>query len=393
MRVSSADAALLGTVFQIADPSRLRNLRTCIPASSVVEIDKVEGAYEVLAGRAERHRWIRCCECGTDRNHKHGFVLRFADGTRATVGRDCARDEHSLDFEGYLAAFKDRRNRARRLRQLAAAVAIAPETARHLRALRDDPAVLAALRIGRNLETRLPDLFRRLAASPDGVIHGPATVRDLVQEGLRDERLDRKLDAAARRQGRDRGERGVDQALLDGLSAAGDADASKEPIMSKGRVEVGRYSGAGFLTALPSARSAAARLEADLLGAIGALNGKETSSMSDAQMEGARRSVAKALDDALVLCGNVERALAFVEPVNLGAVVRASNKFKGAAGKLAIVGSRIARETPVRVEVDLTLPPVGVPRDALERARRRLDEAGMTEEAEPEPAELARGSA
>jgi hypothetical protein len=386
LTISPRDQALLSTLFYISNPARLPDLRTTIPAPDEVAVDKVEGIYEIAAGQAERHKWVRCCECRHDHNHKRGFVLKFSDGTRATVGRDCAREDHSLDFDTYMKAFEGRRSRARRLRQIVMAVQVIQQTANHLRLLREDPALLAALRIRYELEARLPDLYRRLHASSDGIIKGGRPTRDLEEEKRRDERLESKLEAIARRKNVGREDPGTDQALLEELRASGDPDASKEPIMVIRPVELVRYVGAGFLTLLPDCRRTAARLEADLFHALNPLNGKGTAEISDMQLDAIRRQFTRTLDAAAKLCREIVSALRFVEQSNVAGIVRAANRFstKTGAGKLAVSEGRITRDTPTRVEVSLALPPTSISMLPLQRALRQIDEAALSEEETPE---------
>src|SRR5260370_24270400 len=80
------------------------------------------------------------------------------------------------------------------------------------------------------LARKLPEFSRRLQAATSGQISANIRVRDFDAEKRRDARLDQKLEALARRRSRRRGEPGVEGELLAELTAAGDKDASKQPI-------------------------------------------------------------------------------------------------------------------------------------------------------------------
>jgi len=374
--LSAEDRGLLGTQFHVSDPRRLPKLLRSIPDG--LEVEAVEFAYRIDATDQERERWIRCCECGRDRNHKHGVVLRFDGGMRATVGRDCGREEHSLDFDLLIKEFDGRMDRARLLRQILAALEQSPAVMAFLRRMRADPAIAAAHIARREIAARLPELSSRLQGARNGVITGKSKVRDLDTERQWDDRLERKLEAAARRKGLSRDDGAVDRDLLAELAAGGDADASKKPIHKLEDRRVHSFDGQGFYSLLPQAGFRAERLEQRLQACFGELRGKESAAVADRRMAMIRKEFFAVLDEALKLHGEVVAALTFAEPGNLAAIVRAHNRFyrDGDARTATCDGRALSKlSSPGTTVVDLALPAFTLATGSLDTARERVMDA------------------
>ncbi len=369
--LSLSDAVLLETAFQIADPKALSNVRSLIPPLSEVAIDKVEGTYEVSAQPWERNLWIRCCECGRDQNHKKGFVLRFVDGSRATVGKDCARVEHSLEFDDYLKTFETRRDRALEIRRFLLAVDLLPSLARSLRRAHDDPGILAALRLRHELESRFPDFFAHLAKSSQGRIIGPQRRRDIESEKLRDDRLDRKLDDLARRRGLSRGNADSEQALFQELRASGNSDTSKEPLWIVEKAEIGRFAGSGLITKISQLRADLLRIADGLEASLKSMKGRSSDTVTDAQMVAVRQKFLWQIDAALLCHKEIARAMSFAEAANVENVVRILNSFKDVA-KLIVRDGRIARVASNQAEVAFILPNLVFAPAEFENAKMRI---------------------
>src|SRR4051812_17136417 len=139
--LSTADRELLETKFRIQNPLTLPNMRQDVPKD--VPVEEVEFAYEVLASPRQRQLWVRCCECGRTNNHRRGLVLRFSDGTRATLGRNCGKTKHKLDHDERIKEFEARVERARLLQQAFAMLAQAPLIHEHLVRISADPTLAA----------------------------------------------------------------------------------------------------------------------------------------------------------------------------------------------------------------------------------------------------------
>ena len=368
--LSGEDMALLGTQFLVSDPRSLPNLLRSVPDEAAVET--VEFAYQVNAPLTRRDLWVRCCECECDRKHKNGVVLRLVGGARVTVGRDCGREEHSLDVDQLLKEFDIRRHRARLLRQTITMLGVAPAIHDFLRRMRADSSVAASHTIRQEIARKLPELSRRLRGALDGMIKGKVKVRNLEAERQRDERLERKLESLAVRKGLSRDAADTDQALLGELVASGDKDASKEPINRLKERDVHRFRGPGFFAFLPQAAFAAERLEQRLRACFAELEGKESKAVTGRRIEIIRKDFFKVLDDAEKLHGDIAAALAFVEPANVAGIVRMTNKFYRADDpKVVEWEGGFLRKASAREDtsVEVSLPAFELATSALGKAR------------------------
>lgn len=366
--ISPTDRALLETRFSVHNPRLLPNLRKDIPAD--LNVEGVEFAYHVQASQTERHLWIRCCECERDHNHRRGLILRFADQSRATLGRDCGREKHSLDFDRLIDEFEGRMARGRLVRQAVSMLEQAPIVYNHLRRLRGEPTISSCLRVRNELARKLPEFSQRLEAATDGRVSAKVRVRDYDAERQRDARLDQKLEALARRRSRAREEPGVDRELLAELVAAGDSDASKEPIEKLETRVVHAFRGHEFFTVLPRYAYAAEILETQLLGVFSAFRGKASAQVTDRAIQSARTKFLSAVSATIKLIEQVEAAFSFTDTGNMEGIVRALNRFWKAsdARRVALVGNVLYRANALdQPLVDIRLPPFGLNASMLRR--------------------------
>lgn len=369
--VSPTDRALLETQFYVSDPRLLPNLRKDIPTEATVEA--VEFAYHVQAGRTERHRWIRCCECERDHNHRRGLILRFSDQTRATLGRDCGREKHNLDFDKLINEFEGRMARGNLVRQALSMLDQAPIVYSHLRRLRGEPTITSCLRMKDELARKLPEISRRLEAASGGRVSAKVRVRDYDAEKQRDARLDQKLEALARRTSRQRGEQGVDGELLTELVAAGDRDASKQPIEKLETRVFHTFRGHEFYEILPRYGHVAEILETQLLEAFSAFRGKATDQVTDRAIQSTRTKFLSVVAATIKLTEQIEAAFTFADTGNMEGIVRALNRFwKADDPRRVSLGDGVlfranALDKPL---IDTKLPPFGMNARMLRRIDR-----------------------
>ncbi|MGI4797819.1 MAG: hypothetical protein ACRYF2_02560 [Janthinobacterium lividum] len=359
--LSKDDRELLDTQFHVHNPTTLSDLRQDIPKDLTIE--EVEFAYEVLASERNRHLWIRCCECRRNHNHRRGLVLRFVDGSRATLGRNCGKTRHKLDHDERIKDFESRMGRARLLRQALGMLERAPVIHEHLASIRIDPTIAACGMARSEMMTHLPHFTRRLQQAEGGRLFAQLPVRDYMAEKIRDERLDRKLDVRARQLGFDRNDHGVDRLLFEELEAERDKDASKQPIIKTERRTFHTFAGHGFFTVIPRAPDRCRLLGAQLLEAFSALRYRSSSQASSATIQAAVKKFAAVVSEAIKLTDEIEAATTFLSPGNIAGVVRAVNRFwkKGDERRAALVGTMLCREKVLEdTVIDITLPPLGL---------------------------------
>jgi hypothetical protein len=135
---------LLHTEFTTSDPEGLDGVSEIVPDLGVPE---VEFRYN-MSGRGEM---VRCVYCKYP-NHFDGFVVKYSNGTRNLVGRDCAVSHHGVDLERHLNEFEsniERQGYARRteyLKKTAALVRKAFEDLKEHPAISEHDRVLARFR-------------------------------------------------------------------------------------------------------------------------------------------------------------------------------------------------------------------------------------------------------
>lgn len=345
-------------------------MRQDIPMDLAVE--EVEFAYDVHASERDRHLWIRCCECRRNHNHRRGLVLRFVDGSLATLGRNCGKTKHKLDYDERIQEFESRLKRAHLLRQALGMLEQAPVVDGHLTLIRRDPTVAACEAARSEMMTRLPHFTRRLQQAEGGQLMGQLPVRDYEAEKARDTRLERKLENKAREIGFNRNDRGVDRLLLEELVAEGDRDASKQPIIKTERRTFHTFGGHGFFTVIPRAPDRCRLLGAQLLEAFNGLRCRTSAEVSDVVIQAAVKKFSAVLTEAIKLTDEIEAATTFLQPGNVAGAVRAVNRFwkEGDDRRVALVGTTLCREKaqdePI---IDITLPPLGLNTVALAKAR------------------------
>lgn len=177
------EEALLEFEFTASDPESLDGVTEEPPPDSEPEI---EFRYN-MAGRQEM---VRCVYCQRP-NHYRGIVVRYPDGTRRLVGRDCALTHHGVEFEKGLVEFEaafERQSYARRRRALLDASARVYKGFVELRA---DPAVTAHERALWQWRHYLDDLAAALVniARRDEHLTVDRELRDEAGERDRKERL------------------------------------------------------------------------------------------------------------------------------------------------------------------------------------------------------------
>jgi transcriptional regulator NrdR family protein len=181
---SLTDEQLLETAFRADDPVSLDRIVQELPQTD--EIPFVEFAYNTKAGSGLR---VRCIHCRWE-NHNRGFVLRFRDGTRILVGKDCGKKIYGADFDLIEKDFDAAKDRAYYLRRRRAAIEAARTFRAKLAALQRDPA-LEQFRTAKVAFNRaMPNLARALASAcrqDAGALYVEAPVRDFEAEARREE--------------------------------------------------------------------------------------------------------------------------------------------------------------------------------------------------------------
>ncbi len=117
--------------------------------------------------------------------------MRFNDGTRFLLGKDCGSKMYGADFNGVHRTFEVQRSRQRRLRRYFSAREQLPALLADLRALLSDPIHETYVVFKSDLRRRFPQLFHELteiARRADSVLYVEDRTRDYAAEQRRDDR-------------------------------------------------------------------------------------------------------------------------------------------------------------------------------------------------------------
>ena len=375
--LSTEDVTLLGATFRVQNPRSLPNMREDIPIGS--RIAEVEFAYEILAPSTRRDMWIRCCECGRNNNHRSGVVVRLDDGSRATVGRDCGSTKHSVDFESLITAFDEGKNRSRVMRQVLEMLEQLPLIQEYLKAIKEDKTLKALLQASAAMASGASAFCVKLACSTGGRIVATTRERDFGAEGVRDGRLDRKLDALARRIGMSRQDRDTDKVLYAQLLAEGDRDASKEPLLKNVEREIHRFAGHEFFSVLPDAQRRCSDRSRELVVAFQPLRDGQSSNFTTKKLEQIRATFLGVLEDSEELIQQIEAAVMFFDHQNFSRVVDVvSGLWRSEDSRRVILVDGVLRSEATGADiVDTRLPPLGLNVEPFRKARAVVEDARL----------------
>ncbi|WP_159079856.1 hypothetical protein [Methyloceanibacter sp. wino2] len=175
---------LLATEFTTNNPTELAGLVEERPETE--EIPIVEMLYD-LRGTDKK---VRCVHDRYD-NHQRGIVMRYRDGRRILVGRDCARKIWGVNFDLLIKDFDLAKDTAYYLRRRNAARDAGPNFLASLAELRQAPAIGLYQNLKSDFRRRLPGLasdIDDLIYERDGMLFRDERVRDLMAEQRRAEK-------------------------------------------------------------------------------------------------------------------------------------------------------------------------------------------------------------
>jgi len=118
-----SDSEILKTTFRHADPEALPDLLAALRAGD--EVPELEFEYDT---RGTGVGMVRCRHCKKHAaNHNVGFVLRYQDGSRILVGKNCGEKEYGQAFTYRAKHFRSAMKRSELLRRKLGLVAVRKE--------------------------------------------------------------------------------------------------------------------------------------------------------------------------------------------------------------------------------------------------------------------------
>jgi hypothetical protein len=171
--IAPKDRVLLDRQFEIGDPSQLPGLLDSPPDTD--EVPEIEYAYDVTppGGRSKGHAPSLKCVFPHSARHWRGFIVRWMNGNRARMGRDCGVDHLGFDFKAEVDRFESARSRQRDLKLFIALRSLLPDVVAELRALPRDPVVLDYDRLRREFGAAFPSLRTALGEIALSGEHAP----------------------------------------------------------------------------------------------------------------------------------------------------------------------------------------------------------------------------
>lgn len=182
-------------IFTVDDPRTLDGVLSIVPGEAPVP--EMEFSYDISPPKGsirDESTMATCVHCRHP-NHWHGFVMRFPDGSRILVGKDCGFKLYGAEFNEKHRSFKSARATSLRLSRIRTIDAQVDKSLGELWALAQAPALIAVLTVRKQLRDRMPALARALGAvaTSGGMLSYEVQVDDVIGQ-LRDESLEEDPD-------------------------------------------------------------------------------------------------------------------------------------------------------------------------------------------------------
>lgn len=299
------DDQLLGVAFSADDPTALDNVVLELPPRE--EIPTVEFAYDT---KDSTGRKVRCVHCRYD-NHNRGFVLRFKNGRRILVGKDCGKKIYGANFDLTERDFNAARERAGYIRRQRAIRAATPGFVQAMASLLAHPSLMDFRNLRRNFNRCLPELARLTADAccrSGGTMMVEEQVRDLEAEARREEQMDIHADRLAKMTTTAR-KRAIDNGSI--LRSG----KKLKPIYRTIPKPVGQIEGAAFFVTTEDPPDEALKVLAPAM--VGVLTKLDAERLTNSQYRSVFLEIARKLDDIEHEIERLEAPLAAFEFGNL----------------------------------------------------------------------------
>lgn len=191
------DAQLAQAALKLEDPAsvdgytRARSDPTLSP--------QIVAAYDLTPSGGRKASpdgpWFWCSYCQKE-NHWRGVLVAGSDGSRHSIGHECAAQHYGHSFDGAKSAFADEIQRKRALSGLAAIVLSAAAVEVTISAILHSAGLKALDLKRREIERACPTMAAQLAAAvkTDAPLREDVTVRDFEAEADWEERTGRASD-------------------------------------------------------------------------------------------------------------------------------------------------------------------------------------------------------
>jgi hypothetical protein len=316
----SNDSELRGREFTTASPDTLDGLLHNVPADRGTPA--VEFNYDVTPPGGQKQRdlrpYIRCVHCN-ENNHWKGFVLKYADGARITVGKDCGAKIYGAQFDTAKRAFDRLRSRQDYLRRFDAMKAAYAPMLVELRGLLDHVATQRFYEMRNTFKSRLTALHTALeqaAQSRGGVLYSFSQRRDLAAEERRETRELREIEEFKKLPAYER-----KQLEEDGRKPT----VTKTPMYAREERVAGRLGGSALFDSSVNPKSEFQNALNSIESTIGDITRGKTEAVSNEQFRDAIKKLRQACDRVLAAARALDAPQELFEAGNMSALVAWAN--------------------------------------------------------------------
>ncbi|TNC95165.1 MAG: hypothetical protein FD119_2586 [Stygiobacter sp.] len=375
--LSLQDQALLGAILEVEHPTELDQMLKRMPEDRTGM--QVEAYYQIKDDDARG--WVDCGACGRSHNHKKGLVLRFANGTRTTLGHDCCETKHDIEYNAIIKAHEERKDRASQLRRIGECIDRLPEILAYLDGLTSMPQVRALYDLRSQFGRKFSRLGDRLEGASDGTLYTRVMVTDDEAERQRRRNKERKISDLAKRLNREVED--IDAATVRG-HFVNDPDFSRKRLTTTKEKPFHRCEGRYFVYGLPRLDGRLKNVVGRIERAFEPLAGVDSHLIATGVLRTRVSTFEKALNEAVTMIEDINSSSRFFSPANLDGVVRWANAVGEAGGgaTLRIDGNNLLREFhDGNPPLTLTIPQVfpEIPLGPLSAVRRTPTESNVAD--------------
>jgi hypothetical protein len=299
VRLSQADEALLKRTFRVADPRVLKGLSPKVPeglGEPVVEFEY--DARPLDKGQYDRPD-VWCAHCKHE-THWRGFVMRYEEGVRILVGKNCGEKIYGLTFHEYHATFNHQKNRQAQLQDLTTILPKLGNLATLLRRLVVDPRYKSFGTLQEVFHSQVSELVGAIRQSVRGDSNWLRVYED-VRDFEAEERRSKRIEAAKREYARIVKTTSKSQQarmIRDGEMPV--IEDEKEPLTKLVDRPFMQVEGRAFLTVRVSDLLAMMASQAEMLEALQrAFEGRDSDSLSSAEISKAMRRIEGTKQDVI----------------------------------------------------------------------------------------------
>jgi len=178
-------------------PAMLRRARP--PEDTGLDFEHI---YDRKPAKGHKERLVACAHCGR-RNHYRGYVLRYHDGSRILIGKDCGIKHYGLWFHQKQSTFEAHLARANILQKIRETARSLPMAVSEISDIVDSRWPQKAANLAWEFKNRFPKLLDRLSTADRGWLSVQVQERDYERENRRDAKIDEKIRRRAQAVGMD----------------------------------------------------------------------------------------------------------------------------------------------------------------------------------------------